>query len=540
MKIRNSKQMENIKSKNAILTKKIDDLKQELTKLVDKFNKMEVINHKTFLDKKNLSKWISSINSSLNFYQAKLTKNKYAMFEYSLLNQETNEIDANRLYKFICYIESFNTNKKIFPYKLSFILKLNRYTSKQYVYTNKLCWLRDICLRTKILEHKSIYLIKKKIEKLDKKLKNSENEIENLKVSFADRYHAKLVERLTKTKKDIKYEENQRQLAIKKEAKKKESTKRIKLLRSQYLQIKNERKRNINNNKKAYKENKIDRNTYFINKSAILDKYYEQKDNIDLQIYTLKEEYKNFSQFDSSNLAIKLKNVVKYYNNKVLANKVLSNVNLEINKGEFVVILGPSGSGKTTLLNIISGMDNATYGDTIIAGENLIDYNQSMLTTFRRNNIGYVFQQYGLLPNLTVKENIQIGQNLQHNRSRFISIDEILKSIGLESQANKYPNELSGGQQQRVSIARSIAKNPNILFGDEPTGAIDQQTSKNIMNLFVDINKKYKTTIVIVTHNPILAELATMVIYVSDGTISKIKYNSKPKTVEELNWSNNG
>ena len=462
------------------------------------------------------------------------------MFEYSLLNQETNEIDANRLYKFICYIESFNTNKKIFPYKLSFILKLNRYTSKQYVYANKLCWLRDIRLRTKILEHKSIYLIKKKIEKLDKKLKNSENEIENLKVSFADRYHAKLVERLTKTKKDIKYEENQRQLAIKKEAKKKESTKRIKLLRSQYLQIKNERKRNINNNKKAYKENKIDRNTYFINKSAILDKYYEQKDNIDLQIYTLKEEYKNFSQFDSSNLAIKLKNVIKYYNNKVLANKVLSNVNLEINKGEFVVILGPSGSGKTTLLNIISGMDNATYGDTIIAGENLIDYNQSMLTTFRRNNIGYVFQQYGLLPNLTVKENIQIGQNLQHNRSRFISIDEILKSIGLESQANKYPNELSGGQQQRVSIARSIAKNPNILFGDEPTGAIDQQTSKNIMNLFVDINKKYKTTIVIVTHNPILAELATMVIYVSDGTISKIKYNSKPKTVEELNWSNNG
>ncbi len=540
MKIRNSKQMENIKSKNAILTKKIDDLKQELTKLVDKFNKMEVINHKTFLDKKNLSKWISSINSSLNFYQAKLTKNKYAMFEYSLLNQETNEIDANRLYKFICYIESFNTNKKIFPYKLSFILKLNRYTSKQYVYANKLCWLRDIRLRTKILEHKSIYLIKKKIEKLDKKLKNSENEIENLKVSFADRYHAKLVERLTKTKKDIKYEENQRQLAIKKEAKKKESTKRIKLLRSQYLQIKNERKRNINNNKKAYKENKIDRNTYFINKSAILDKYYEQKDNIDLQIYTLKEEYKNFSQFDSSNLAIKLKNVIKYYNNKVLANKVLSNVNLEINKGEFVVILGPSGSGKTTLLNIISGMDNATYGDTIIAGENLIDYNQSMLTTFRRNNIGYVFQQYGLLPNLTVKENIQIGQNLQHNRSRFISIDEILKSIGLESQASKYPNELSGGQQQRVSIARSIAKNPNILFGDEPTGAIDQQTSKNIMNLFVDINKKYKTTIVIVTHNPILAELATMVIYVSDGTISKIKYNSKPKTVEELNWSNNG
>ncbi len=540
MKIRNSKQMENIKSKNVILTKKIDDLKQELAKLVDVFNKIEVVSHKTFLDKKKLIKSISSINSSLNFYQAKLTKNKYATFEYSLLNEETNEINANRLYKFICYIESFNTNKKIFPYKLSFIHKLNRYTSKQYVYTNKLCWLRDIYLRTKILKHESVYFIKKRIEKLNKKLKNYENEIENLKASFAARYHAKLVEKLAKTKKDIKYANDQRELAIKKAAKKKESTKRIKLLHSEYLQIKNKCRLDIRNNKQAYKENKIDKNTYSINKSAILDKYYEQKDNIDLQIYTLKEEYKNFSQFDSSNLAIKLKNVVKYYSNKVLANKVLSNVNLEINKGEFVVILGPSGSGKTTLLNIISGMDNATYGDTIIAGENLIDYNQSMLTTFRRNNIGYVFQQYGLLPNLTVKENIQIGQNLQHNRSRLIPIDEILKSVGLEAQANKYPNELSGGQQQRVSIARSIAKNPNILFGDEPTGAIDQQTSKNIMNLFVDINKKYKTTIVIVTHNPILAELATKVVYVSDGTVSNIKYNSNPKTVEEINWINNG
>ena len=222
----------------------------------------------------------------------------------------------------------------------------------------------------------------------------------------------------------------------------------------------------------------------------------------------------------------------------MLATKVLSNINLKIKKGEFVVILGPSGCGKTTLLNIISGMDNATYGDTIIAGENLIDYNQGKLTTFRRNNIGYVFQQYGLLPNLTVRENIEIGQNLQHQKSRIIPIDEILKSIDLNTQANKYPNELSGGQQQRVSIARSIAKNPNILFGDEPTGAIDEQMSKNILNLFVDINRKYKTTIIIVTHNPILADLATMVINISNGTIKDIKYNSNPKTVAQLNWAN--
>jgi putative ABC transport system ATP-binding protein len=218
-----------------------------------------------------------------------------------------------------------------------------------------------------------------------------------------------------------------------------------------------------------------------------------------------------------------------------LATKVLSNVNLQIKKGEFVVILGPSGSGKTTLLNIISGMDNATFGDTIVAGENLIDYSASKLTLFRRNNIGYVFQQYGLLPNLTVKENIEIGQNLQENKSKIIPIDEILKAIGLETQSRKYPNELSGGQQQRVSIARSVAKNPNILFGDEPTGAIDEEMSKNIMNLFVEINKKYHTTIIIVTHNPILAEIATMVINVANGAISNIKINKNPKSVDQLN-----
>ena len=265
---------------------------------------------------------------------------------------------------------------------------------------------------------------------------------------------------------------------------------------------------------------------------------YTNEDVIKNEIIRFKDEYKNFSEFDEHEEAVILKNVVKYYNNKVLATKVLSNINLKIKKGEFVVILGPSGCGKTTLLNIISGMDNATYGDTIIAGENLIDYNQGKLTTFRRNNIGYVFQQYGLLPNLTVRENIEIGQNLQHQKSRIIPIDEILKSIDLNTQANKYPNELSGGQQQRVSIARSIAKNPNILFGDEPTGAIDEQMSKNILNLFVDINRKYKTTIIIVTHNPILADLATMVINISNGTIKDIKYNSNPKTVAELNWAN--
>lgn len=537
MKKRKIKHMKKIKERNILLNKKINVLKTKLANLKLKSDKINVVNHKAFINKKKLIKQISIIISHLNKYQAKLTKNKYAIFEYSLYNEKINEIDANKLYKFICYVESSNASYKIFPYKSNQIFKLNWYTRKQMLYTNKLYWLRDIHLRGLILKHKSTYLLNKRIQKLNKKLKNIKNEIKNLKISFADRYHAHLVTKLAKIRKDIRYKQNQKTLVVKHAVKKKEAIVKINLLRSQYKRIKNKCLNELAINKKNYRDLSIDKNTFIVNKSKILDKYYKQKDNIHFEIIRLKDEYKNFSEFNSQYFAVKLKNVVKYYNNKIIANKVLNNINLEIKKGEFVVILGPSGSGKTTLLNIISGMDNATYGDTIVAGENLIDYTQSQLTTFRRNNIGYVFQQYGLLPNLTVRENIQIGQNLQHTKSRIIPIDTILKSIGLEMQANKYPNELSGGQQQRVSIARSVAKNPNILFGDEPTGAIDEQTSKNIMNLFIDINKKYKTTIIIVTHNSILAELATMVINVLDGKISSIKYNSKPKTVNQLKWS---
>ena len=538
MKIKNVKKLKQIEQENNYLAKKINSLKNDLLSLQNKSNEIDVINRKSFRHKKKLIWHISWTNSRLNHYQSKFTKNKYAMHEYSLFDNDTKQMDADRLYDFICYVESTNVDNKIFPYKLSSILKLNRYSRKQMFYTNKLYWLRDICLRSSIINHQSTYLINKRIKQISKKLTNVTNDIENLKVSFADRYHAQLVAKLAKSKKDIKYEQNQKDIAIKRVAKKKESIKQINLLRAKFPALKNKCNKDLIDNKKVYKSEEINKNDYLINKSKILDAYYEQKDEIKNQITRLKDEYKNFSEFDSQELAVVLENTVKYYNNKVLATKVLSNVNLKIKKGEFVVILGPSGSGKTTLLNIISGMDNATYGSTIVAGENLIDYDQGKLTTFRRNNIGYVFQQYGLLPNLTVRENIEIGQNLQHYKSRIIPIDEILESIGLSTQANKYPNELSGGQQQRVSIARSVAKNPNILFGDEPTGAIDEEMSKNIMKLFVDINKKYKTTIIIVTHNPIFADLATMVINVSNGTIKDIKYNSNPKSVDQLNWSN--
>jgi putative ABC transport system ATP-binding protein len=249
----------------------------------------------------------------------------------------------------------------------------------------------------------------------------------------------------------------------------------------------------------------------------------------------LEKDAKKVSQHANSKYLIDLRDVVKYYSNGSLVTKVLKDVNLQIKHGEFVVILGPSGSGKTTLLNIISGMDTATYGTTIVANHNLISHNSTQLTRFRRDNIGYIFQQYGLLPNLTVRENVEIGSNLQKDEKKRLDIDELLKTVGIYEQRNKYPRELSGGQQQRVSITRSMAKNPMLIFGDEPTGAIDEEMSKQVMQLFVDINRKYKTTIVIVTHNPILADLATMTIRVANGKIDKIIRNSHPKTVQQLN-----
>ena len=502
--------------------------------------KIQIISYKTYVEKKSIIVKISKNTSKLNYLLAKYTRNKYDIYELQLLGKNSKDSNADKLYKFICYVESNNKDNKIFPYKLNSLIKLNSYTRWLMLLTIKLIWLRDTKLRGLILQHSSTYRMRKKIKKLEKKIKHFENDIENLKIGFADRYHAYLVSQLTKAKKDKNYEANQKRIAEKKQAAKVKSIKKLGELEKEYSILLSKYRKDIFNNHRAYITKKIKKVDYKFNKGKIQDKFYEEKDCIHSAKIKAKYDYKNFSDFDNQPYAVELKNVVKYYNNKVLATKVLSNVNLQIKKGEFVVILGPSGSGKTTLLNIISGMDNATFGDTIVAGENLIDYSASKLTLFRRNNIGYVFQQYGLLPNLTVKENIEIGQNLQENKSKIIPIDEILKAIGLETQSRKYPNELSGGQQQRVSIARSVAKNPNILFGDEPTGAIDEEMSKNIMNLFVEINKKYHTTIIIVTHNPILAEIATMVINVANGAISNIKINKNPKSVEQLNWSNKG
>jgi putative ABC transport system ATP-binding protein len=235
------------------------------------------------------------------------------------------------------------------------------------------------------------------------------------------------------------------------------------------------------------------------------------------------EKVKKDTSIQKVDGVIDLEHVCKYYANKSIATKILKDVNLRIASGEFVVIVGPSGSGKTTLLNIISGMDRATYGKVLVAGESLINLSNAKLTDFRRRNIGYVFQQYALLPNLTVQENIEIGQHLQKEKAKRINIDKLLHSLDMYEHRNKFPHELSGGQQQRVSIARSMAKNPNIIFGDEPTGAVDEATSKNILDMFIKLNKEYGTTVVIVTHNKELTKLATTLVNVNDGNVYQQK-----------------
>lgn len=274
-------------------------------------------------------------------------------------------------------------------------------------------------------------------------------------------------------------------------------------------------------------------------KTSNIDK--EKKKNLKLEakkINKLNEPHKGPKtiSFKKQHNIIELKNVVKYYTNGFTITQILKGVNLEIKKGDFVIILGPSGSGKTTLMNIISGLDRATNGITNVCGYNLINLKDSELTKFRKSNVGYVFQQYGLLPNLTVKENVEIGSYLQNDKSKKLDAEEVLKSFGMLEHKNKFPHQLSGGQQQRVSIARAFAKNPTILFGDEPTGAVDEEMSKIIMQEFININKKYGTTIIIVTHNSLFEELGSLVIKFNNGKISSINRNPNPKNVDELSW----
>ena len=227
-----------------------------------------------------------------------------------------------------------------------------------------------------------------------------------------------------------------------------------------------------------------------------------------------------------------LKNISKIYDGEIKT-KALDNVNFEIEKGIITVILGPSGAGKTTLLNILGGMDNVTQGEIYVDNKLISNLNKKDLTLYRRNDVGFVFQFYNLMPNLTALENIELATEVC---KKAFSPKDILNDVGLKDKANSFPSKLSGGEQQRVSIARAVAKNPKLLLCDEPTGALDSKTGKSIIKLLKDIAVKHKTNVIIVTHNQALKDIANQVIYIKNGTIEKIENNISPLDIEELEW----
>ena len=213
--------------------------------------------------------------------------------------------------------------------------------------------------------------------------------------------------------------------------------------------------------------------------------------------------------------------------------EVLKGIDLYVEQGEFCVLLGPSGSGKSTLLNIIGGIDQADSGDICIRGERMADMKEKKLTLYRRKHLGYIFQMYNLIPNLTVRENIEVGAYLSEKP---LDVDELLLTLGLYDHRNKLPNQLSGGQQQRTAIGRAIVKNPDILLCDEPTGALDYNTSKEILKLIEKVNQKYGNTVIMVTHYDAIKDMADRVVRLRDGMIRKNYLNEQKLSADALDW----
>lgn len=232
---------------------------------------------------------------------------------------------------------------------------------------------------------------------------------------------------------------------------------------------------------------------------------------------------------------ITFKNVTKSYTVGDKTFNALENINFTLPKGELVVILGPSGAGKSTLLNLIGGMDKPTKGDIIIDNENISKYNETKLTDYRANSVGFIFQFYNILPTLTVLENVEIVKDITKNTK---NAKEVLKEVGLSKHQNKFPNQLSGGEQQRVSIARAITKNPKLLLCDEPTGALDSKTGVEILKLLKNCcnQKESNNTVIIVTHNSLIAEIADTIIKIKNGQIESITKNKNPKDIDEVVW----
>ena len=230
---------------------------------------------------------------------------------------------------------------------------------------------------------------------------------------------------------------------------------------------------------------------------------------------------------------IEFKNVVKEYKSGDHVLKAMDNVNLTIDEGEFVVILGPSGAGKSTLLNLLGGLDSVTSGQIIVNNQNIENFDDNQLTEYRAKNVGFIFQFYNLIPNLTALENVELMKDI-------VDVDingiDVLDSVGLKNHADQFPAQLSGGEQQRVSIARAVAKQPTMLLCDEPTGALDSKTGILILSLLQDMSNTKGTTVVIVTHNAILAEAADKVIRIKNGQIESIVVNDCPKNIDDLEW----
>lgn len=230
---------------------------------------------------------------------------------------------------------------------------------------------------------------------------------------------------------------------------------------------------------------------------------------------------------------IEANHLSKIYNSNGIETKALIDASFSIEEGTFNVILGPSGAGKTTLLNLLGGMDQITSGSLIVGDTKLVGLNKKELTIYRRNKVGFVFQFYNLMPNLTALENVELAVEVCSNH---LNPMDVIKSVGLENRANNFPSQLSGGEQQRVSIARAIAKNPQILLCDEPTGALDSNTGKNILKLLHDFCKKENKTIIIVTHNAAIKEIADQVIYIKNGQIVNVEHNDNPAEIESVKW----
>ena len=230
---------------------------------------------------------------------------------------------------------------------------------------------------------------------------------------------------------------------------------------------------------------------------------------------------------------IEFNNVTKQYKMGEVTINALNNTNFEIEKGELVVIVGPSGAGKTTTLNILGGMDTVTSGKVLVDNKEITKLTDKQLVTYRRNDIGFVFQFYNLVQNLTAKENVELATQLC---SDALNVDEILDKVGLTDRKDNFPSQLSGGEQQRVAIARAIAKNPKLLLCDEPTGALDYKTGKSILKLLQEMARKENMTVLIITHNGAVAPMADKVIHFKNGTAENITINEKPELIDNIEW----